>query len=685
MGEVPVAVVKELSDHIYTSKLKSELQELVSRELGTAFALGGVFSLEELGLDDFPRTATGKVRKVDLKARAEERLRKVEQHVNQERQNSILDEIISVWSRVLGYSTDKVHPLMSAFDVADSLTIMRFCYEVEKACGRQISLSDMKDNETPQKQALLLESRGNSAKADTLLAIPPRLGPPSGKELAHAFGNWSTPDEAVEFCKPTLEALNLTWEDDVEDVYCNNDMVRDFWSSQQRVVSSNIRWVFETTASDPSQLRMALEATLTRHSTLRSICIRSQETLPIHIIVRPSQHWFDQCIIDLGRVSTTDDMRALVSDMSLQFVTSPGPLFHAAMMQDESTGKMGLVTSIHHSTYDAFSLSSFFKDFDAILADRTSSLSGNIPFKLYADMYHLHKDGPAALEAVRYCASRLNSISNYTKAFWPTQKVPEWLIGNDHGWQHRNGEPGKPEVRRLGDRGENGLDCLAVNRETFPYLKQLKQTHSIEASTVVKAAVALCNSEMTSQDHAVFCNLDSARKWPFMEEWIANRLPNPLNIAGPTMGCTINLIPVDPQCESLAFMTRIQEDQIEHSRYINAPFSAIMEQLGEREGALVHDLARRQVFNWDSSVRHRLAGGYESLKQLERKGWLDLGVFWNFGLSDEETLVGFVVWDEKQLEHEEAAGAFARVFEIVRWISKPENWTKRIGDCGKGG
>ena len=59
-GELPVVVVEMVNG---CNVFKTFLQEHVTRNLGAAFALERVIDLRGLEIDDFPRTATGKVRK----------------------------------------------------------------------------------------------------------------------------------------------------------------------------------------------------------------------------------------------------------------------------------------------------------------------------------------------------------------------------------------------------------------------------------------------------------------------------------------------------------------------------------------------------------------------------------------------------------------------------------------------
>lgn len=96
--------------------------------------------------------------------------------------------------------------------------------------------------------------------------------------------------------KAALDALHLTWEEDVEDVYQNTDAIRVHWSTRRRPTSSNIRWAYKFKNVDIPQFRRALEKTISRHTTFRSLVVDMDESAPIHVIIRPSKQFYDQCI-----------------------------------------------------------------------------------------------------------------------------------------------------------------------------------------------------------------------------------------------------------------------------------------------------------------------------------------------------------------------------------------------------
>ena len=169
---------------------------------------------------------------------------------------------------------------------------------------------------------------------------------------------------------------------------------------------------------------------------------------------------------------------------------------------------------------------------------------------------------------------------------------------------------------------------------------------------------------------------------PILEPWIADRLPNPMSIAGPTLTSTINSFALDPLESVGAFLRRVQAGQVEQSARAHAPFLVVKQQLGERDGRIVDDICRRQVFNWDPSSRTRSATS-DSQELLGQRGWVDYGFFWNFGLEENDELVGFVSYDDAHVRYHEAKAALDRVFTIIISMAVPENWSKTIGEIEK--
>ena len=318
----------------------------------------------------------------------------------------------------------------------------------------------------------------------------------------------------------------------------------------------------------------------------------------------------------------------------------------------------------------------FAEDFEALLNGHSPE---RVPFKLFADTYHLHSSGPSAMKSVRFEVKRLKGLSKHSQSLWPIAKSPGWLGGgDDRGWTAYDGRVGRPEERLSFDTEEGRPRGIAIRREEkIPSLVTLKAERSVEMSTVVKAAIALFNVEATGQRHAIFANLDAARTWPFLEPWIAERLPNPMNIAGPTIACTINCIPIDGSTVVSDLLQQMQEDQVKLSEHAHAPWSIMKQQISVRDGHVMDDVARRQVFNWQAP-RRPPKRRFSFLEHIGGKGWPDYGTYWQFGLTDEHTLSAMLGYDDAHLRHGEAQAALDRTLEIILWLLEPLNWLRPV-------
>ena len=61
LGQEPLVVLKDLS-----GKTENEIKERVIEMFGKDYALGPVLTMKQLGLENFPLNATGKIMKLEL-------------------------------------------------------------------------------------------------------------------------------------------------------------------------------------------------------------------------------------------------------------------------------------------------------------------------------------------------------------------------------------------------------------------------------------------------------------------------------------------------------------------------------------------------------------------------------------------------------------------------------------------
>jgi len=206
--EVPVAVVELSSD---APEIKKRLQDRVIQDLGKEFALADILALSDLGLSDFPLGNTGKIHKRNLAQLVKVYKDKAKSSAEPQ---STASTLRGIWSRVLGVKEQEVELHASVLAFADSITILRFCHEVQVSLGLSLSVKDVMANETIHKQAAMLSNAVTQSTSKTDSRLSPMTSLPAKDEvLWETFGFQAALLPAITFA--VLQAVNLGW-DDVE-------------------------------------------------------------------------------------------------------------------------------------------------------------------------------------------------------------------------------------------------------------------------------------------------------------------------------------------------------------------------------------------------------------------------------------------------------------------------------------
>ena len=280
-GEVPVAVIKMVDN---SNVPKEILYDRVVKELGVSFALERAIALGELGINDFPTTAIGKVRKVELQELAlkylPDEFNKATQMTAKEPTKAALTRL---WAPFSSVPQKQISPTMSLEGMVDSVTVMRFRSHVKKELGKTLSLEELNRNPTIVQQAAILDrQQENILQESNTNAVPVREGPPSLDEIVHTHGRQCIFDDIRMQAERKLRALALSWDRDVENVLPIYDFLQ-YWRAQNR--SMIFRIVFSCADVTIQQLRQKLEIVLSRHGPLRSVLIDSEAAGPSRMTI----------------------------------------------------------------------------------------------------------------------------------------------------------------------------------------------------------------------------------------------------------------------------------------------------------------------------------------------------------------------------------------------------------------
>ncbi|KAK5124402.1 hypothetical protein LTR85_001619 [Meristemomyces frigidus] len=690
-GEVPIAIITTKEGQTVDAK---ELKAATSRDLGTAFAPKMVLHLhDDLKLADWPKTASGKVRKVDLRATVREYLDK-QQHSGVDKAAPTVDSLIQIWQNISG--ADGLVGSSAIETFADSLMMMQLSGTVKKQLGRDITVEDFKLCDTLQDQADLIDSRPDAA-TKLATAAPKRKGPPAIEEVPHVRGDEAVFEKTKAAVCATLSNVGLSW-NDVEDVMPLPDWDAIF-AHKSRSTSWNLRFSYHAPVSS-RKLEAAVMESLTYHPTFRSMGVEDDEGRMLLVSVRNTEQWLRASMTTGHHVETKEDLNTLLlGHPELDCATMPGPLvrIHIASISD---GTSGLIFVGSHATND-MSMSKLWLDDVANLLTGDATPVPHAPFRDYANAFFQHRDGAEADNGVAHWTQKHQGISTTPEStLWPPQRAAEWFKGVDAGWSRWDGAKARNGERRVSQddkrKAQKGIRRMIKVQD----LSRLKSQHGVPVFMLVKAAIALLNVAKTGGKEAIFGTINAARTWPFSSDYSALEREafcgNPLDISGCTTEYVLDRIPVGRSKSVAAFMQQVTKDEEQNSAYAHTPFFRVVDRLrdhlspddtrtwAEREAdaeALL-PLIRRQSFNWlPTAPTAQSTANPNGLKFQEMLTRMDNGLTITGFLADDKKSVALSFsWDAEHLSYREAEKSLDQLVELVDLMGREENWSLTVSD-----
>ena len=169
--------------------------------------------------------------------------------------------------------------------------------------------------------------------------------------------------------------------------------------------------------------------------------------------------------------------------------------------------------------------------------------------------------------AADYHVNRFQGIGTMRHALWPPsqsfQSVPDRAGPTN--------EEGKAEAVEGG--GRNTPQIIKFRR-----LQNIKATCR-RSSTIVYAAIACFNASITGSNLAIFAIGLAGREWPCIHDTLAQLLPDPMSIAGPTVAGSIAIVNVNDAEQISQFLARLEGE-----------LKMLKRHLGEEDRAVLRDI-----------------------------------------------------------------------------------------------
>lgn len=679
-GEVPVAVVKRREgQEIQEFKIK----ETLVKELGPSFALEAIVDLQELDLEDYPTTASGKVQKNVLREKLPEYLgtqsgpQAESQQSSKRSPKELTNLLVDLWTKLLRADEGAITAETHIDELADSLTMGRFPTLLQRESGESMRLQDVMDNVTPAAQAKFLGSATGSPQSGTMQPIPSHEGPPTMEDMIHTHEDESRVEMTIEICTKMLEPLGMKWED-VQDVLPTYSFQQRFLT-RRRLQSNNHRHAWVCSGANVETARAAVEATLSHHDMLRTMAVNFDDRTPLHVVMRSGEKWYDKCITVLEKpVAKAADLESLVfNDPELDYAAFPGPLFRVVITHIEEENCAGIVYMAQHSTFDGISLVSFLEDLDNLLGNPKGQKNSNTSqFKAWVNSAYNLRSSRAAQTSVDWHVKRLAGLKSKEAALFPAQRAPEWFKGSHMGWiDPSTGKSGNRDSREGPNDSLSGAQGLASDCN-LSGMRQLKKQHAIETPCILKAALAILNSRRTGQSTALFAQYQAGRTWPFLPDWQEKLMPTAMTVDGPTVEVVILLIDLNPDhLTVLQLLQHLQSEQTLLNKYAHAPFDDVINSLDKQDGEVMLDVWRRQIFNWlpsDSDSQ------YKHLRKIQQLSRTDVGILWNCMQMENEVVRVMPSWDDAQVTLGEAERMLEEVIEIAESLVREDSWGRKV-------
>ncbi|KAH8879155.1 acetyl-CoA synthetase-like protein [Thozetella sp. PMI_491] len=666
-GEVPVAVTSTPTSADTVKRIK----QVVQNEMTPECTPEEVISTKQLGIEDYPRTPLGKVKKNELSelVRTYQKKRQAEDEaavINAS--NATRDKLRIIWARALGVNERMLGFETPVTELADSISVMRVRDRIGKIFGSSLTPAEILGAATHFQQAVLLDTKLPTGIERGKAITKEETHPPDADDIVHLVefpDHFQTTRETIE---AALRPASLAW-DDVRAVMPAYDMNRaSLLSGQMNLMNVKTSILIKSPTVDKPQLRAALEKVLANNRMLASFIV-FDKTAPnsgavLHVVVDQSQSLFNRVIRDGGSVETINDLKDLSAGQhypECRDAVLPGPLVQMTMLFIEQISSLGLIFNANHSVIDATFAQLVLEDIEDALACPNGPLRPHDCYKQWADSCFMLRDSPAARAAVKYHVANLSDLAAHKHAIWPPHP------------------PAYVTSRTI----TTPIDGTAGLRRVFetPGLKDLA-THQpdIAPSVVFKAALALALMRKTGHTHSLFGQTEADRmRWPFLPKSLGERPAT--DVGGLTIQVVVNLVSIVSGETVLSFLRRMQTTQTLQTRYASAPRLAIMDALGPDAGPLIPWIATTALFNWIGAQRAQNSS-FEHIAQAdvsvrrEAFGFFVVGGLAQ-GLSGEDevmwmTLRGATLGLRELTEMAEELG------RLTRWLLRKDNWEAMI-------
>lgn len=467
----------------------------------------------------------------------------------------------------------------------------------------------------------------------------------------------------------SLDNLGLSFEEDVAEL---QPVVLPSLKYLMKDLPNFQMLIYKTRIKDTARIAAAITKQLNSWPIFRSIAVESKEGDPILVILRNNERYLNCAIgtpIELPHADSLTSLR--IPGNHRKGEVPRGLLFKATIFNIIDSETNAVAFSWNHGIIDAVTLSQWYAGFEACLMG--DSVGEVVPYGLFLEVYRSNLQSFAANEATAFHIKRLRGIGTLKGSLWPSVKT----LRNGHALPG----DGESAIERSLEAVETYTIFKHLRLRRIPMMPKFGAQYGIRPAIIVKAAIAIVNCIATKTRAAMLLQLLSGRSWPFIDDEVASKLPDPYKIAGPTIASAIDIVKIDKEETVGRFLRRLKSDQKVLSRFAHCP-PGLPSLLSDEDQATLL-ASRRQIFNWLPSNfnKHTQTHPQSMLKLLERRIYhVDeprYELTWRCGLVDEgDQLSVEVIQPVEIFSPSQISGIVDQLLRVIEELCNGDNLDK---------
>ncbi|CRG92870.1 hypothetical protein PISL3812_09944 [Talaromyces islandicus] len=479
-GEVPVVITRGPASY----GMEDKMHETIREKLGVRYLPRAYISLDSLGLNDFPRAASGKIQKAKLRSLLSGFIKSESSRSGDEPEplGQLPRDVPAVWLRLLGIPASQLDVNAPISHLADSPYAH---VSLEQWLAAPTIADQIKALGTTAAEGKLKDSENISEEV--------RSKPLSTEDMVYLGGDASAFNATKEVVEKTIVGQGFAWDD---------SRVINTWNIRTTIVSQN---------ASVQDMRAALEQTLLGHPLMLSYMVTDNkllgDELGLYVTLRHSRKVLDECILDYGTADTLAQLQKVTMNYPFKdHAMLPGPLFRCLVFFVQETNTAAVLTN--DITYHSM----FHEDLDRALGGQ--SWRTHPSFKAWAKIYHILRRSPGAASDIQFHTEYLTDLQDLTQALWP-----------------------HPTTRLTVSPERVKQDGHVIVFAAPSFIRLQTQYPTLTTPVILKAALALMS------------------------------IPEAADVAWPTFGGVLNLVPFQPTETVLEYLLQIQS--VEESMIFN--------------------------------------------------------------------------------------------------------------------